>query len=142
MSIHDYSPLMRLNFWKQEDEDDKWAQMVIDWVVDKLTRQKGSLEELTRALSQKDAQTNCVAIPKSLDGRLQVKGLPPHVVYCRVWRWPDLQNRHELKPMDHCKFAYSRDKNEVCINPYHYQRVEPPGTHIIYNYALIIIVNW
>ena len=67
-----------------------------------------------------------MTIPRSLDGRLQVshrKGLP-HVIYCRVWRWPDLQSHHELKPLEHCKFPFSAKQKEVCINPYHYKRVE------------------
>lgn len=119
----------RLLEWKQGDEDEKWAEKAIDSLVKKLKKQKGALEELERALAQASAQTKCVTIPRSLDGRLQVshrKGLP-HVIYCRVWRWPDLQTHHELKPLDHCEFAYSRNKNEVCINPYHYRRVETPG---------------
>lgn len=53
------------------------------------------------------------------------KGLP-HVIYCRVWRWPDLQTHHELKPLDHCQFAFTSKQKEVCINPYHYKRVESP----------------
>ncbi|MEQ2217229.1 hypothetical protein XENOCAPTIV_000132, partial [Xenoophorus captivus] len=64
----------------------------------------------------------------SLDGRLQVshrKGLP-HVIYCRLWRWPDLQSHHELRAVDHCEFAFHTKKDEVCVNPYHYQRVETP----------------
>ena len=51
----------------------------------------------------------------------------PHVVYCRIWRWPDLQNYHELKPQPFClhPFKTSYDKpSEICINPYHYERVE------------------
>lgn len=131
MSIFSYtSPAVkRLLGWKQGDEDEKWAEKAIDSLVKKLKKQRGGLEELERALSQANAQTSCVTIPRSLDGRLQVshrKGLP-HVIYCRVWRWPDLQTHHELKPLDHCEFAYSRNKNEVCINPYHYRRVETPG---------------
>ena len=119
----------RLLEWKQGDEDEKWAEKAIDSLVKKLKKQKGALEELEKSLAQASAQTKCVTIPRSLDGRLQVshrKGLP-HVIYCRVWRWPDLQTHHELKPLDHCEFAYSRNKNEVCINPYHYRRVETPG---------------
>lgn len=119
----------RLLGWKQGDEDDKWAEKAIDSLVKKLKKQKGSLEELEKALSQPNATTNCVTIPRSLDGRLQVshrKGLP-HVIYCRVWRWPDLQTHHELKPLDICEFAFSRNKKEVCINPYHYRRVETAG---------------
>ena len=115
--------------WKQGDEDDRWAEKAIDSLVKKLKKQKGSLEELEKALSQPNTPTKCVTIPRSLDGRLQVshrKGLP-HVIYCRVWRWPDLQSHHELKPLDVCEFAYSRGKKEVCINPYHYKRVETPG---------------
>lgn len=60
--------------------------------------------------------------------RLQVshrKGLP-HVIYCRVWRWPDLQSHHELKPIETCQFPFSAKQKEVCINPYHYKRVESP----------------
>ena len=119
----------RLLGWKQGDEDEKWAEKAIDSLVKKLKKQKGSLEELELALSQPTSPSKCVTIPRSLDGRLQVshrKGLP-HVIYCRVWRWPDLQSHHELKALDICEFAFSRNKKEVCINPYHYRRVETPG---------------
>ncbi|KAG7221779.1 hypothetical protein INR49_028853 [Caranx melampygus] len=64
----------------------------------------------------------------SLDGRLQVshrKGLP-HVIYCRLWRWPDLQSHHELRAVELCEYAFHTKKDEVCVNPYHYQRVETP----------------
>ncbi|RMB92640.1 hypothetical protein DUI87_30949 [Hirundo rustica rustica] len=67
---------------------------------------------------------------KSLDGRLQVshrKGLP-HVIYCRLWRWPDLHSHHELKAIENCEYAFNLKKDEVCVNPYHYQRVETPET--------------
>jgi hypothetical protein len=79
----------------------------------------------------------CVIIPcffllyvgRSLDGRLQVshrKGLP-HVIYCRLWRWPELQSHHELRALDNCEFAFDLKRDEVCVNPYHYQRIETPG---------------
>ena len=122
----------RLLGWKQGDEDEKWAEKAIDSLVKKLKKQKGSLEELELALSQPTSPSKCVTIPRSLDGRLQVshrKGLP-HVIYCRVWRWPDLQSHHELKALDVCEFAFSRNKKEVCINPYHYRRVETPGEYL------------
>lgn len=51
----------------------------------------------------------------------------PHVIYCRVWRWPDLQSHHELKAEDHCKFPADKKMKDICINPYHYRRVESPG---------------
>lgn len=66
---------------------------------------------------------------RSLDGRLQVshkKGLP-HVIYCRLWRWPELQSHHELRALDHCQYAFNLKKEEVCVNPYHYTKIEAPG---------------
>ena len=51
----------------------------------------------------------------------------PHVIYCRVYRWPDLQSHHELKAIDACRFCYESNQKEICINPYHYERVESPG---------------
>lgn len=74
----------------------------------------------------------CVTIPRSLDGRLQVshrKGLP-HVIYCRVWRWPDLQSHHELKALECCEFPFGSKQKDICVNPYHYRRVETPGTRV------------
>ena len=50
----------------------------------------------------------------------------PHVIYCRVWRWPDLQSHHELKPLEICEYPFTSKQMEVCINPYHYKRVESP----------------
>lgn len=57
------------------------------------------------------------------NGLVHRKGLP-HVIYCRLWRWPDLQSQNELKALDHCEYAYHLKKDEVCINPYHYTKVE------------------
>ncbi|KAF5306203.1 hypothetical protein FQR65_LT07480 [Abscondita terminalis] len=114
--------------WKQGDEEEKWAEKAVDSLVKKLKKRKGAIEELERALSCPGTPSKCVTIPRSLDGRLQVshrKGLP-HVIYCRVWRWPDLQSHHELKPLEHCQFPFSAKQKEVCINPYHYKRVESP----------------
>lgn len=70
--------------------------------------------------------------------RVSRKGLP-HVVYCRIWRWSDLQNCNELKSMAHCQHGYKHQSSEInskrsgddgsiiCINPYHYVRVESNG---------------
>lgn len=70
--------------------------------------------------------SKCVTIPRSLDGRLQVahrKNLP-HVIYCKVWRWPDLASHHELRALQICQFPFSaKQSKDVCINPYHYERV-------------------
>jgi len=118
----------RLLGWKQGDEEEKWAEKAVDSLVKKLKKKKGSMEELEKALSCPGQPSKCVTIPRSLDGRLQVshrKGLP-HVIYCRVWRWPDLQSHHELKPLDICAFSFEAKHKDVCINPYHYKRVDSP----------------
>lgn len=51
----------------------------------------------------------------------------PHVIYCRVYRWPDLQSHHELKAMEDCRFCYESGQKDICINPYHYKRVHAAG---------------
>ncbi|KAK6178591.1 mothers against decapentaplegic homolog 3 [Patella vulgata] len=111
----------------EHDRDDKWSEKAVKSLVKKL-KKTGGLEELTKALSTQDTSTNCITIPRSLDGRLQVshrKGLP-HVIYCRLWRWPDLQSHQELRAQDRCEYAFHLKRDEVCVNPYHYIRVEPP----------------
>ena len=119
--------------WKKGDKDDiLWAEKAINSFVKKLKKQNGALEELEKALSKPNTTTKCVTIPQNPDRQLlrvsNRKGLP-HMISCRIWQWPDLQNHmyRELKPLDCCEFAFSRNKKEVCINPYHYRRVETPG---------------
>ena len=120
----------RLLSWKkgEENDDDKWAEKAVKSLVKKL-KKTGGIEELERAITNPGLPSKCVTIPRSLDGRLQVshrKGLP-HVIYCRLWRWPDLQSHHELRAVECCEYAFNLKKDEVCVNPFHYQRVETPG---------------
>lgn len=117
-----------LGFKKGDNErEDKWFEKAVKSLVKKL-KKGGGLDELEKSITTQDPNTKCICIPRSLDGRLQVshrKGLP-HVIYCRLWRWPDLQSHHELRAVEHCEFAFQHKKDEVCINPYHYTRVETP----------------
>lgn len=137
------SALKRRLGWRQGDEEEKWAEKAVDSLVKKLKKRKGDLDELEKALKNPGVPSKCVTLPRSLDGRLQVshrKGLP-HVIYCRVWRWPDLQSHHELKALDCCQYPYSSKQKEVCINPYHYQRVESPGKLLFCRDHRLCLIN-
>jgi MAD (mothers against decapentaplegic) family protein 2/3 len=109
------------------EEDDQWQEKAVRSLVKKLKKSK-MIQELEKALAEKETNSSCVFIPRSLDGRLQVqqkKGLP-HVIYCRMWRYPDLQSHHQLKSVPHCQYPFSRKLEQVCVNPYHYEKVENP----------------
>ncbi|CAL8143250.1 unnamed protein product [Orchesella dallaii] len=123
-----HSPVVkRLLGWKKGDGEEKWSEKAVKSLVKKL-KKSGGLDELERAISQQTPSTRCITIPRSLDGRLQVshrKGLP-HVIYCRLWRWPELQSHHELKSIESCQYAFHLKLEDVCVNPYHYQKIENP----------------
>ncbi|CAH0404232.1 unnamed protein product [Chilo suppressalis] len=125
----------RLLGWKKGPEgtsvaEDKWSEKAVKSLVKKL-KKSGALEELEKAISSQNSHTKCVTIPRVkpndniINGQYR-KGLP-HVVYCRLWRWPQLQSHHELKPVDHCEYSYQLKKDEVCINPYHYTKIDSPA---------------
>lgn len=119
----------RLVAWKQGDEEDKWAEKAVSSLIKKLKKNKGAIQDLEEALSNPGQPSKCVTIARSIDGRVTVhhrKALP-HVIYSRLWRWPDLQSQHELKAHDCCQFSFNAKRDEVCINPYHYKRVESPS---------------
>jgi hypothetical protein len=125
-----------LLLWKVGGEEEKWALKAVESLVKKLRKKQGSngtVEDLEFALANPLRQSKCVTIPRSMDGRLQVshKKNLPHVIYCKLWRWPAISSHHELRPIPTCQFPYDSRNEHICINPYHYQRIEQQGGPII-----------
>ncbi|XP_034490649.1 mothers against decapentaplegic homolog 3 [Drosophila innubila] len=119
----------RLLALKKGNEDNsvegKWSEKAVRNLVKKI-KKSSQIEELERAISTQNCNTRCVTVPRSkpaATGESLRKGLP-HVIYCRLWRWPDLQSQNELKPLDHCEYAFHLRKDDICINPYHYKKIE------------------
>jgi hypothetical protein len=104
------------------------VEKAVKSLVKKLKRPQ--LQELEKVLSHKGAMaSNCIALRRVLeeDKQKSLRHRLPHLVYCRIWRWPDLQNHHELRPIVTCKFSFIYKKDEICVNPFHYIRVEKPS---------------
>lgn len=114
--------------WKQGDEEDTWRNKAVEALIKKLKRQPNEqYSNLQLVLNRKTEDTPCITLNRSQDGRLQVshRKMLPHVMYCRIFRWPDLQSQHELRSVPICQYpAGRREVNKICVNPYHYARVD------------------
>ena len=82
--------------------------------------------QVSIALSR-DAQSKLVEPNPSQTMRKAFNDVTPVVAFCRIWRWPDLNTHLELRPIETCAFAFQHDKDQICVNPYHYERVVAPG---------------
>ena len=78
--------------------------------------------------SRGEDSKKCITIARTLDGRLQVTYIPvyyhylrfsvagrkgfPHVVYAKIFRWPDL-HKNELKHLSYCEHAFDLKADNV-----------------------------
>ena len=106
-----------------------FARKATESIVKKLKKNPNELESLIIAVTSQGKQlSRCVTLQRTMDGRLQVgeKKDFPHVIYTRLWRFPDV-HKMELKHVEYCRYGYDLKNNKVCVNPYHYEKVQPPG---------------
>lgn len=76
------------------------------------------LELLLTAVETRDSST-CILLPRN---HIQ----DPHLLCCQIWRWPDLKQSSDLKPIP--AVCHSLDnKMYICCNPYHWSRISKPG---------------
>ena len=55
--------------------------------------------------------SKCVTIKRVDGGQLQQFfakcGYQPHVIYCKIWRWPEILNYYDLKRVEDCQFGFN-----------------------------------
>ncbi|CAF3536132.1 unnamed protein product [Rotaria socialis] len=131
----------RINIQLNSNED-KWSEKAIKGLIKHLTK-TSMIDDLQTALATKTSHTRCVTIPRDAQNKLvepnpstivrrAFSDATPIVAFCRIWRWPDLNTHLELRPADTCPYVFQHEKDQICVNPYHYERVVAPFIPPVY----------
>ncbi|XP_023236973.1 mothers against decapentaplegic homolog 6-like isoform X1 [Centruroides sculpturatus] len=104
--------------WPEDPEDKSAAYAVLKRL------KEVHLEALVRAVESRGAEpSDCVPVPAA-EARPGRRTSSPHVLCCRLWRWPELGHSQQLKRLACCRTG--RDSTSVCCNPYHWSRICQP----------------
>lgn len=74
-----------LSKWKQSGEQEEWSAKAIDTLVKKLKKKQNGIKNLEDALKSRSETSKCVTIPRSIDGRLQVKKRLKYLFSMVIW---------------------------------------------------------
>ncbi|XP_034648995.1 mothers against decapentaplegic homolog 6-like [Trachemys scripta elegans] len=90
------------------------------------------LELLVQAVESRGAgPSGCVWVARA-EPRGTKQALPPQVLLCRLYRWPDLRHPHELKRLSCCQsfgvWGGCGEGATLCCNPHHLSRLAMPET--------------
>lgn len=105
-----------------DDDDDVIQMKAVAHSMLKRLKEK-QLEALVQAVESRGGDTtSCVVLPRE-PLQLGKRTVQPHVVCCRLWRWPRVDA--PLKPVPVCTTMDSAD--DICCNPYHWSHCILPG---------------
>lgn len=89
------------------------------------------LEGFLQAMESKGGEnTPCVLVAKS-ELRLGRHTVLPHILCCKVFRWPKLPDDAEIKKLPCCATKNRINDANICCNPYHWSVVIKIGLWIL-----------
>ncbi|XP_078485943.1 smad2/3a protein [Ciona intestinalis] len=123
-------------------QEEKQAEKFLKVLIKKFKKDK-TLEDLESAIKHQTQATKCITVSRmewrammnqpdvitTSSGETINTNSPvlPHVWACRFWRWPHLKSAVELQSLSACSHGYEKNMSEICIQPYHYNKIETPA---------------
>ena len=105
--------------------EQKTAHCSLSYLIRHLLR-IGKYDVLLDALTSERPDSECITLPRTVDGRIFINGkkYDAQTYFCRLWRFPNVKARNHIEPIENCINAdydnYSYEN--MCVNPYHFTK--------------------